>query len=179
MRVFLLSIASLLSLVGQSALAQSPTETLSKGELTSFIQDENELLARFHLTPIIVSRAERVGDNFDRQIFNLIAGADDCFPGLKVRQDAGQLPSITTYSERGLSAALGASGLLDAAADTRLKRVYVLSFKDVEVRTASIVQLRNAISKKAIPECEIVRPYLQALSLSKRHPKRCYKKTRE
>ena len=67
----------------------------------------------------------------------------------------------------GLAAALGASGIVDAGAETSVKRAYVLSFKDVEVQTASLIQLRRTLQRKAAEECEVVRPCLEAFGPSK------------
>jgi hypothetical protein len=171
MRLLIFLIAPvLLGVANQAANAQgqaAPSSATTAQDLASFVEQERQLLAPFHLIPIVVPRGERVGDNFDRKTSTLLAGADDCFPRLKIRKEPGQLPSITTFSERGLAAALGASGVLNVEGGTTIKRVYVLSFKDVEVQTASVVQLRKAIPRKSAQECEVVRPYLQALGSSK------------
>jgi len=111
--------------------------------LTSFVEQERGLLARFHMIPIVVPRGERVGNSYDRETSILITNTDDCFPKLQIRKDHGQLPSMTAYSEQGLAAALGAGGIADAEGGTSSKRVYVLSFRDVEVQNASVVALRT------------------------------------
>jgi len=164
-------LVAILLVVSQTANAQQPaassTPPAAKDDLASFVEFERELLAPYHLIPIIIPRGERVGDNFDSETSTLIASADDCFPKLAVRKQPGQLPSITTYSERGLAAALGAAGVLDVSGDGNVKRLYTLSFRDVEVQTASVVQLRNAMDVKAAQECEAIRPFLQALATSK------------
>jgi hypothetical protein len=160
----------LLAVADQSANAQAPigpaTDT-SAESFASYVQQQRQLLATFHIEPIIIPRGERVGDSFDRASSTLIAGVDDCFPKLKIRTDSGQLPSMTTQSNRGLAAALGASGILQAEGEGSINQLYVLSYRDVEVRTVSVVQLRNAILPKSAQECEMVRPYLQALGSSK------------
>ncbi len=162
-----------LAVSNQSANAQQPATEVDKNPpqgVASFVAELRELFAPFHIIPIIVPRGEQVGDFFDRQANILLASADDCFPKLKIRTQQGQLPSVFTVSSRGLAAALGASGVLEAEGGAAHKQTYTLSFRDVEVHTASVVQLRNALPTKSPQECELIRPFLQALGSAKPTP---------
>jgi len=136
----------------------------SVDNLSSFLDQQRSFLAQYHMIPIIVPRGERVGNSYHPTTSVLISSTDDCFPGLRISKDSGQLPSMNTSFELGLSAALGAAGYAEGEAGKSGKRGYVLSFRDVEVQTASVVALRNAIPRNAPQECLTLRPYLQAIT---------------
>lgn len=165
--------ALILSALGQTASAQQFSADMvarplvGKPELAAFIVELRQLFAPFQIVPIIVPRAERVGDFYDRLTYTLLAGADDCFPKLKVRVQDGQLPSVFTSSSRGLAAALGASVAFEAEGEASSKRTYALSFRDVQVQTVSIAQLRSALPRKSLQECDVIRPILQAIASGK------------
>jgi len=138
---------------------QSTVPPLQGNNLEPLLEEQRTTLQHYGLASIIVSRGERVGDTFDPDTMNLIAGVDDCFPGLQPRRAASQLPTVTGESAKGLAAAFGVAGVVDAGGSGGRNRSFELSFKEVKAVTASVVQLRDAL-RRGVPECNILRPYL-------------------
>jgi hypothetical protein len=160
-----------LSFIGLFAAASAASQTIEQSTLPALtgnnlaplLSEQRILLQQYGLAPIIVSRGERVGDTFDPTTLILIAGADDCFPGLQPRRAAAQLPTVSGESARGLAAALGVAGVIDVAGAGGTNRSFELSFQDVEAVTASVVQLRSTLRRR-VPECDSLLPHLTAAS---------------
>jgi hypothetical protein len=131
------------------------------GKLTNFLDTEKSVFAKWHIAPIIVSENEQVGDIIDSDTTALIAGADDCFPGLAPRKGSSTLPAFTILSERGLAAALRAGDTIGAGGEVSKAQQFLLDFKDVQVAKVSTVQLRERLNSK-IPECAKIRPFIDA-----------------
>jgi hypothetical protein len=144
-------------------IEQSTSPALPGNNLAPLLSEQRTLLQQYGLAPIIVSRGERVGDTFDPTTLILIAGADDCFPGLQPRRAAAQLPTVSGESARGLAAALGVAGVIDVAGAGGINRSFELSFQDVEAVTASVVHLRSTL-RRGVPECDSLLPHLTAAS---------------
>lgn len=123
------------------------------------------LLEPYGLVPILVSWGERVGDVLHPRRLVLMAGADECFPGLQPRRTPVQLPSVAGGNARSLAAALGAPGIAEANISQAGVASFELAFSDVEATVASIHQLRTTL-KRNIPECEGLRSALEAFSSS-------------
>lgn len=153
--------------IGQVQQATRATQTRGAlpPELLKFVETETSILGQFHLAPIIIPEGERVGDIMDATNATLIASADDCFPGLKPSQTSSQLPALEIASEKELAAALGAVASAEASGEVRSGRTFTLDFQDVRVERASVFQLRNALRKNA-PECNSIRPFIDATYLS-------------
>jgi hypothetical protein len=149
------------------AIAQEPDATrpisssTTSPELKQILDTQTSIFREFHLAPIIIPEGEKVGDIIDVNNATLIAGVDDCFPGLKPRQTSSQLPAITLHSEKGLAAALGASPIAEASGKVQAGHIFILDFEDVQVERVSLYQLRNSLRNNA-QECNTVRPFLDA-----------------
>jgi hypothetical protein len=143
------------------AVADNSGSPQSSANLESLLEEQSYLLQTFGLAPIIVSRGERVGDTFNIDTMRLIAGADDCFPGLTPRKVPAQLPTVTVEKAQGLAAALGVASVVDVEGNIDAVQKYELAFSHVVAITASTVQLRAAL-KSGEPECEALRPWLVA-----------------
>src|ERR1700730_4805533 len=111
--------------VWSGAVAQEQHETppisssTTSPELKTFLDNQTAMFGQFHLVPIIIPEGERVGDIIDVNNAALIAGVDDCFPGLKPRTTPSQLPAFTIQSEKELAVALGAGQIAEASGDVR------------------------------------------------------------
>ena len=148
--------------IAQEQHAPRPiSSSTTSPELEQFLDTETSMFGKLHLAPIIIPEGERVGDIIDVNNASLIAGVDDCFPGLKPRQAPSQLLTITVQSEKGLAAALGASSIAEASGKVQAGYTFILDFKHVQVEQVSLYQLRNSLRKNA-QECDTVRPFLEA-----------------
>ena len=130
-------------------------------ELNRILDTERSVFGTLHLAPIPVPEGEQVGDLMDADTAALIARAEDCFEGLNPRKGPSTLPAMTILSEKGLAAALGVGDIAEAKGESKETYSFILDFKDVEVQKVSLVQLRSTL-KKNVPECDQLRPFIDA-----------------
>jgi hypothetical protein len=165
MSLLRLSAALLVLTANCSALSEelgAPTANpTSQPQLDEVLDTEQKQFADFKLAPIVVPEGEEVGDLIDPSTTSMIARAEDCFPDLKPRKTPSLLPSIVTHSEKGIAAELGVGGVASASGDSHEDQSFILEFTDVIVAKASHVQLRESL-KKGVPECDEVRPFVEA-----------------
>jgi hypothetical protein len=70
--------------------------------------------------------------------------------------------SSLTHSEKEIAAGLGVGGTLaSASGEGREGESFILEFADVQVAKVSLVQLRETL-RKNVPECQEVRPFIDA-----------------
>ncbi len=140
-----------------------PSNNLAIDHLVPFLAEQRALLADYGLVPIIVPHGQQVGDLFRADSWLLVARAEDCFPGLSanVRRSPGALPTVSGHSARGLSAALGISSVAEVSLGAIGEHNWELSFADVEITSASVLQLR-ALLRTDEPECAAIKPALEA-----------------
>src|SRR5690242_4623607 len=88
----LCALAALSALACSYAVAQQPAgqpaepaSGAGSPEILKILETQKQVFGQFHLVPIVVPRGEQVGDIVDVDTATLIAGPDDCFPGLKPR----------------------------------------------------------------------------------------------
>ena len=115
--------------------------------------------------PIIVPHGQQVGDLFRSDNWLFVARAEDCFPGLSanLRHSSGALPTLSGHGTRGLSAALGVSSIGEASLGSIGEHDWELSFANVQIASASVLQLR-AWLRTPEPECAWIKPALEALT---------------
>ncbi len=145
--------------LAQDKLEPQPTQpgkaSPEQGQVASVLK---ATFGEYHLAPIIIPEGERIGDIIDINTGALIAGADDCFPGLKPRKAESQLPKTTFTSGRELAAGLGVSQVAEVNGQSSGGQAFELDFENVRVERVSQLQLRRSL-KKNTPECDTVRPF--------------------
>jgi hypothetical protein len=146
---------------GQQQGTPKPPDAPSSPAL--ILDTVKQVFKPFHLAPIIIPEGERVGDIIDVENGTLIAGVDDCFPGLQPRQTPGQLPAIAIFSEQDLAAALGVGEVVGASGEAVAGVTFILDFTEVRVDRVSQYQLRHSLKQNSRErECNTVRPYLDS-----------------
>jgi hypothetical protein len=102
---------------------------------------------------VIVDRGYRVGDVVNVDGVNLFARAATCFPTLKPPAPVkATLPDVVRVDDAGMSFGLRLRQMFDSSAGADLARRIEIRFTDVTVASATLVELRAALDRKACPD---------------------------
>ena len=103
--------------------------------------------------PVIVDRGYRIGDVVNTDGVNLYARGERCFPKLEVPSPvATSLPDSVYAYDIGMSFGLRLRQLFDSDAGAESKRQVELQFKDVRTVSVSLLDLRDALDRRACPQ---------------------------
>lgn len=168
-RKIVITLTLCLSLTHHASAQLTPSQdVVATRNTTEVIDTLKSVFGQFHLAPIVIPQGEKVGDIYNTNNATLIAGPEDCFPGLQVRDSSSQLPAIVLSSETALAAALGVTPIADVDGSANLGRRFTLDFADVKVQRASQATLRRTLNVSA-PECKRLSVFIQGETTAKSH----------
>jgi hypothetical protein len=103
--------------------------------------------------PVLVDRGYRIGDVVNADGINLYARGTRCFPHLVVpRPTPTSLADVVSVDTAGMSFSLYLRQIFSSDAGGDLARRIDISFTDVSVRAVTLLDLRDALDRKACPE---------------------------
>lgn len=103
--------------------------------------------------PVLVDRGYRIGDVVNADGINLYARGTRCFPHLVVpRATPTSLADVVSVDTAGMSFSLYLRQIFSSDAGGDLARRIDISFTDVSVRAVTLLDLRDALDRKACPD---------------------------
>jgi hypothetical protein len=103
--------------------------------------------------PVLVDRGYRIGDVVNADGINLYARGTRCFPHLVVpRATPTSLADVVSVDTAGMSFSLYLRQIFSSDVGGDLARRINISFTDVSVRAVTLLDLRDALDRKACPE---------------------------
>jgi hypothetical protein len=112
-----------------------------------------DYFARQNYVPVLVNRGYTVGDVVEADGVNFHARSVRCFPHLKTpKPTPTSLTGIVESSSAGMSFLLKLKQIFDSSAGANLAKRITIKFSDVSVVAVSLLDLRDALDRKACPE---------------------------